>query len=270
MALSVSGLLMQTIFRNPLAGPYLLGVSSGASLGVALFMMGTAGGAALEILYSVGVAASAWIGSVLVLLVVMAVSARLKDIMAILILGMMLGSATSAFVSLLQFTSSESALKGYVLWGMGSVGGLSYGEVGILACSTLLGLMLALSMTRNLNLLLLGENYARVMGVPILRSRMIIFISTALLAGGVTAFCGPIAFVGTAAPHLARMIFRRADHGVLLPASLVMGVVMMLCCDLLSTLPWGDMVLPLNTTTSLMGIPIVIMVVVGSRKKRMF
>lgn len=269
IALAASGLLMQTVFRNPLAGPYVLGVSSGASLGVAVFLLGLPmlGGAGIA--RDLGVAVSAWIGAAAILLLVMAVSARIKDIMAVLILGMMFGSAASAFVDVLQYFSSDTALKGFVIWSMGSLGGLSHGQLLIMAVCVAGGLVLAAGSVKSLNLLLLGEGYARSMGVSVKRVRGVIFLATSLLAGSVTAFCGPIGFVGIAVPHIARMVFRRADHRVLLPASVLIGADMMLFCDLVSQLPGSDLILPLNTITALLGIPVVVMVVVNSKRGRM-
>lgn len=269
VALSASGLLMQTIFRNPLAGPYVLGVSSGASLGVAVFLLGLPmlGGAGIA--RDIGIAASAWIGAAAILLLVMAVSARIKDIMAVLILGMMFGSAASAFVDVLQYFSSDTALKGFVIWSMGSLGGLSDGQLLIMAVCVAGGLLLAAGSIKSLNLLLLGEGYARSMGISVGRVRGVIFLAASLLAGSVTAFCGPIGFVGIAVPHIARMVFRRADHRILLPASVLIGANMMLFCDLVSQLPGADLILPVNTITALLGIPVVVMVVVNSKRGRM-
>lgn len=269
VALSASGLLMQTIFRNPLAGPYVLGVSSGASLGVAVFLLGLPMLGAAGIGRDLGIAASAWIGAAAILLLVMAVSARIKDIMAVLILGMMFGSAASAFVDVLQYFSSDTALKGFVIWSMGSLGGLSDGQLLIMAVCVAGGLLLAAGSVKSLNLLLLGEGYARSMGVSVGRVRGVIFLATSLLAGSVTAFCGPIGFVGIAVPHIARMVFRRADHRILLPASVLIGGNMMLFCDLVSQLPGADLILPVNTITALLGIPVVVMVVVNSKRGRM-
>lgn len=266
-ALAASGLLMQTIFRNPLAGPYVLGVSSGASLGVAIFMLG-APLLGLGIAKDMGVALSAWIGASSILLLIMAVSSRIKDIMAILILGMMFGSAASAFVDVLQYFSSDAALKGFVIWAMGSLGALSGTQLLILWICTTIGVALSVWSIKSLNLLLLGENYARSMGLNVKLTRGIVFLATSLLAGGVTAFCGPIAFLGIAVPHIARMLFKRADHRVLLPASILIGADMMLLCDILAGVPGSELVLPINTVTALLGIPVVVMVVFNSRKER--
>lgn len=262
-ALAVSGLQMQTLFRNPLAGPYVLGVSSGASLGVAFFLLGAPllGLAATPSLQLLGTAGAAWIGSGLILMAVMALSRRIKDIMVILILGMMVGSAIGAVVEILQYLSSENALKSFVVWTMGSLGDVTAAQLQMVIPAIAIGLILSVALIKPLNLLLLGENYARTMGLNIARSRRVIFLSTVLLAGTVTAFCGPIGFVGLAVPHLARMLFAAADHRVLIPASMMSGAVVMLLCDIISK----TMALPINTVTALLGIPIVIFVVVRNR-----
>ena len=267
-ALSAGGLLMQTLFRNPLAGPYVLGVSSGASLGVAFFLLGFPILGAFGVARDIGVAAAAWLGAAAILLLVMAVSSRIRDIMAVLILGMMFGSAATAFVDLLQYFSSDSALKSFVIWSMGSLGGLSHGQLLILTVCVVGGLVMAALSVKPLNLLLLGEGYARSMGVSVKRVRLLLFLATALLAGSVTAFCGPIGFVRIAVPHVARMLFRRADHRILLPASVLIGANLMLFCDMVSQLPGTELILPVNTITALLGIPVVVMVVVNSKRGR--
>ena len=253
-ALSVSGLQMQTLFRNPLAGPYVLGISSGASLGVALVVLAGVGS-------SIGVAAAAWIGAAAVLLVIAAVGHRIKDIMVILILGMMLVSGIGSVVEILQYLSSEAALKSFVIWTMGSLGDVTGSRLALLLPVVTAGLVLAVAVIKPLNLLLLGENYARTMGLNIQRTRTLIFLSTVLLAGTVTAFCGPVGFIGLAVPHLARMFFASADHRILMPASMLAGAALLLVCDLVAKL----LALPINTITALMGIPVVIYVVVRNR-----
>lgn len=265
-ALSASGLAMQTLFRNPLAGPYVLGVSSGASLGVALFLLGAplldvAGGSMMQ---SVGLAGAAWIGSALILAMVLAVSRRIKDIMVILILGMMFSSAVDSVVQILQYLSNESALKAFVVWTMGSLGDVTGEQLVVLLPVVVVGLVLSVAAIKPLNLLLLGENYARTMGLNVRRSRMMILSATVLLAGTITAFCGPIGFIGLAVPHVARMVFSSADHRTLMPASMLLGAVVMLVCDLVSK----QLGFPINTITALLGIPIVVLVVV--RKKSLF
>ena len=262
-ALAASGLQMQTLFRNPLAGPYVLGISSGAGLGVALFLLGAPllGVSAHSFVQSLGIAGAAWLGAALVLLIVMAVSRRIKDIMVILILGMMFGSGVSSMVEILQYLSSEAALKSFVIWTMGSLGDVTGGNLALMLPVITAGLVLSIAVIKPLNLLLLGENYARTMGLNVQRTRTLLFLSTVLLAGTVTAFCGPVGFIGLAVPHLARMLFASADHRVLMPASMLSGAALLLVCDLISK----SLALPINTVTALMGIPVVIVVVVRNR-----
>jgi len=262
-ALAASGLQMQTLFRNPLAGPYVLGISSGAGLGVALFLLGAPllGVSAHSFVQSLSIAGAAWLGAALVLLIVMAVSRRIKDIMVILILGMMFGSGVSSMVEILQYLSSEAALKSFVIWTMGSLGDVTGGNLALMLPVITAGLALSVAVIKPLNLLLLGENYARTMGLNVQRTRTLLFLSTVLLAGTVTAFCGPVGFIGLAVPHLARMLFASADHRVLMPASMLSGAALLLVCDLISK----SLALPINTVTALMGIPVVIVVVVRNR-----
>lgn len=262
-ALSAAGLQMQTLFRNPLAGPYVLGVSAGAGLGVALFVLGAplSGIAAHTFVRALGMAGAAWIGSALILLLVMAVSRRIKDIMVLLILGMMLGSGIGSVVEILQYLSSEAALKSFIVWTMGSLGDVTTGQLSLLLPVVLAGLGLSVSLIKPLNLLLLGEHYARTSGLDIQRTRSLLLLSTVLLAGTITAFCGPIGFVGLAVPHLSRMLFRSADHRLLMPASMLGGAALLLLCDLVSKL----LALPINTITALTGIPVVIFVVLRNR-----
>ena len=262
-ALAVSGLQMQTLFRNPLAGPYVLGVSSGASLGVALFilgapMLGLTGHAWLS---SLGVAGAAWIGAAATLALVAAISTRIKDIMVILILGMMISSGVSAIVQILQYLSAEEALKSFVVWTMGSLGDVTATQLALLLPAVAAGAALGVAAIKSLNMLLLGENYARSMGLDLRRSRSIILLSTTLLAGTVTAFCGPIGFIGLAMPHVARVIFRNADHRTLMPAAALTGAASLLLCDMVAKL----LALPVNSITALRGIPVVIWVVVRNR-----
>lgn len=262
-ALAAGGLQMQTLFRNPLAGPYVLGVSSGAGLGVALFLLGAPllDVASHSFVRSLGIAGAAWIGAAAVLAVVMAVSRRIKDIMVILILGMMLGSGIGSVVEILQFLSNETALKSFVVWTMGSLGDVTGPQLALLAPAVAAGLALSVAVIKPLNLLLLGENYARTMGLNIQRTRTLIFAATVLLAGSVTAFCGPVGFIGLAVPHLVRMLFRSADHRILMPGTMLAGAGLLLVCDLMAKL----LALPINSITALMGIPVVIVVVVRNR-----
>ncbi len=256
-AISVSGLQMQTLFRNPLAGPYVLGISSGASLGVAIFLLGAPLLGLSPTMSSLGIAGAAWIGSAAVLFIVGAVASRIKDIMVILILGMMFSSGISAVVQILQYLSRDESLKAFVIWTMGSLVDVTATQLWILIPAVAVGMLLAIITIKPLNLLLFGEEYARTMGLDIRRSRALLFLSTTLLAGTVTAFCGPIGFIGLAMPHVTRMLFRTSDHRTLVPATLLSGAVILLICDIISKL----LTLPINSITALLGIPIVIAVV---------
>lgn len=267
--LAVSGMLMQTMFRNPLAGPYVLGLSSGASLGVALILMGASlfGGLASGLLmsnWSLVIASS--LGSLLVLLAVMIASIRLKDTMAILIIGLMFASLTSAVVSVLAYFSPAAQLQQYVFWSFGSVGNLTWSEVGVLGSFWVLGIILAVFCIKNLNSLLLGEQYARSLGVHIGRNRALLIISTSFLAGSITAFAGPIAFIGLAVPHLIRQVIPANDHRILLPSVVLGGALLMLVCDIVAQIPGSQHTLPINAITSLVGAPVVIWLLVRKRK----
>lgn len=260
-ALSVSGLQMQTLFRNPLAGPYVLGISSGASLGVAVFILGVPliGISASSVPF--GMAGAAWIGSALILVIIGLMSQRIKDIMVILILGMMFSSGVSAIVQVLQYLSHDEALKSFVIWTMGSLGEVTKPQLPILVGAVLIGLILSFVAVKPLNQLLLGEDYAQTMGMNIRQTRSILFFSTSLLAGTVTAFCGPIGFIGLAMPHVTRMMFDTSDHRVLVPGNILTGAFILILCDIISKI-W---LLPINAITSLLGIPIIVLIVLKNR-----
>lgn len=271
-ALSTVGLQMQTLFRNPLAGPYVLGVSSGASLGVSLMLMGLpllGISTSNPVVQSLGVAGAAWVGSAVIMVVVMVVTSRIKNIMTVLILGMMFGSAATALVEIMQYLSPEGAVKSFVVWTMGSLGGVTLSQLWIVVPVILVGLVLSVLLIKPLNILLLGENYARTMGLNIKRTRFMVTLTTVLLAGTVTAFCGPVGFVGLAVPHVARMLFKEADHRVLVPATMLCGTTIMLLCDIASSVPSSDLTLPINTVSALVGIPIVVVVIFRNRKMMM-
>lgn len=265
-ALSVSGLLMQTIFRNPLAGPFVLGISSGASLGVALVVLGSSAVGLSFWAGQLGMVLAAMLGSMLVLMLILAVSVRVRSIMTILILGMMFGSAASAITNILQFFSSETELKNYVLWTMGSVSGVSGDRLLLFAGLVLVGVILALMVARPLNVLSLGEGYAKSLGYGVMRIRVLVFVATSILAGVTTAFCGPIGFIGIAVPHIVKIALRTSSHSVLIPATLVAGIDMLLLCDILTQLPGTGLVLPINSVASLMGIPVVIYVIFNNKR----
>ena len=261
MAISVSGLQMQTLFRNPLAGPYVLGISSGASLGVALFLLGAPLLGLPPAFSSLGIAGAAWIGAAAILLVIAAVGNRIKDIMVILILGMMFSSGVSAVVQILQYLSKEESLKAFVIWTMGSLGDVTLSQLYIVIPAVGAGMLLAVLAIKPLNLLLFGEEYAVTMGLDLRKSRSLLFISTTLLAGTITAFCGPIGFIGLAMPHVTRMMFDSSDHRILVPGTLLSGGAVLLLCDIISKL----LTLPINAITALLGIPVVVWVVLKTK-----
>ena len=264
MALSVSGLQMQTVFRNPLAGPYVLGISAGASLGVAFMIMGTGNltGATANWL----VVLAAFLGATMVLLLIFVVSLRIKDVMTILILGIMFGSIISAFIGALQYFSNENMLKTFTVWTMGSLNGVSSEQLKVLAPCVIIGLSVSVFVIKPLNAMLLGENYARSIGVNIVAARLLIFFSTGLLASSVTAFCGPIGFVGIAVPHICRMLFRTADQRILVTGCILVGAIVMSISDIISLLPGNGIILPVNSVTALIGIPVVVWIVVRNHK----
>jgi iron complex transport system permease protein len=267
--LGISGLLMQTLFRNPLAGPFVLGISSGASLGVALVILGSGlfGGLFATVLiskWSIVIASS--LGSFLVLLAVLAVSSKVRDTMAILIIGLMFGSITAAVVSVLSYFSSAEQLQNYVFWGFGSLSNLSWEELSIFFIIYAVGIILSIISIKSLNSLLLGDNYAKSLGVNVTKNRLLIIVATSLIAGTITAFAGPIAFIGLAVPHLTRQIFKTSNHKVLLPAVFLFGGIVMLICDSIAQVPNSDYTLPINAITALVGAPVVIWLLVRQRK----
>lgn len=267
--LGLTGLLMQTLFRNPLAGPFVLGISSGASLGVALVILGSGflGGLFVDMLtnkWSIVIAAS--LGSFLVLLSVLAVSSKVRDTMAILIIGLMFGSITAAVVSVLSYFSSAEQLQQYIFWGFGSLSNLSWNEILVFLIIYCVGLSLSIISIKGLNSLLLGDNYAKSLGLNLKKNRLIIILATSLIAGTITAFAGPIAFIGLAIPHLTRQIFTSSNHKILLPAVCLFGAIVMLICDSISQVPGSDYMLPINAITALVGAPVVIWLLVRQRK----
>jgi iron complex transport system permease protein len=269
VALSLSGLQMQTVFRNPMAGPYVLGISSGASLGVAFVILGFSSHISPDSINGLGnwiLVAASWVGAGAVMMLIMVISSRVKDIMTILILGIMLSSGISAIVIIMQYFSNETMLKAYVLWTMGSLGNLTSGQLNVLLISVSAGVILSLFSSKMLNALLLGENYAGSIGLNVRFARIVIFICTSILAGSVTAFCGPIGFIGIAVPHIARILFKTSDHKILIPGTLLIGGTVMLMSDIISQLPGSENVLPVNAITSLIGIPVVIWVILRNRK----
>lgn len=267
--LSISGLLMQTLFKNPLAGPYVLGVSSGASLGAALYLMGASALSAflphwLMGNWSTTIAAS--IGSFTVLFIVAAVATRIKNTMALLIIGLMFGSLSSAIVSILAFFSSKESLQRFVFWTYGNLGNLRPSEIGILGLFVGIGSLLSILNTNALNTMLLGDDYAISLGVSLKKTHLTILITTGLIAGSITALVGPIAFLGLAVPHICRLIWDTSNHKILIPTCLIMGAIFMLISDSIAQLPGSANVLPINAVTALFGSPIVIWLLI--RKKQ--
>lgn len=269
MGLSISGLLMQTLFRNPLAGPYVLGLSSGASLGVAIVILGAAlmpPFLATFLVSSYGIVLASSLGSFAVLLAVLTVSHRLRDTMAILIVGLMFGSLTSAIVGTLTYFSTAEQLQKFTFWSLGNLGNLSWTAISILSSCVLIGLVLSLISVKPLNSLLLGENYAKSLGMNYKKARLIIIFATSILAGSITAFAGPVAFIGLAVPHIAKLVFQTSNHTILFWGTILFGALIMLICDSISQLPGSDITLPINAVTSIFGAPIVIWLLIRKRK----
>lgn len=265
-ALALGGLLMQTLFRNPLAGPDVLGLSSGASLAVAIVVM--AGGMGSFFSSSLSLALAATIGCTGIFLLVLAIAHRIRDNVSLLVIGLMIGAATSSIVSVLQFISRAEDIQYYLIWTFGSMSSLNWTEILILGIGIVIGLGIAIASIKPLNVWLLGDNYATSLGIQLRRSRLLIIIATSILTGVVTAFCGPIAFVGLAVPHLTRLVIDTTNHKTLIPAVVMTGGIIMLFCDILCRLPGNDFVLPINAVTALIGAPVVIWVIVRSKKIR--
>ena len=266
-ALSVSGLIMQTLFRNPLAGPYTLGVSSGASLGVALLTMcSTLLATQLSIVnaqFSMILPVAACIGATLVLLLVLAVSRRVTNNVSLLIVGLMFGSIAGALVSLLQNFANPDALKLFIVWTLGSLSSVGWSDMQLLIPILIAGMLFVLLALKPLNGLLLGEDYAKGLGIDVARTRLYIVLATGLLAGGVTAFCGPIAFVGVAVPHIARGLFKTSNHRLTIPASALLGACLLLLCDVLCSLFIYP--LPVSTVSALFGAPVIIWIILKNK-----
>jgi iron complex transport system permease protein len=262
--LSVGGLQMQTLFRNPLADPSILGITAGASLGVAAVMLTGGSMATLYAIKALGVSGSwliicaACVGAGAIMLFVLILSRRLRDNVMMLIVGIMIGSITLALISIWQYFSNPEEVKDYLLWNFGSLGGVTHVQLSILSVVVVIGLIVALLSAKMLDALLLGENYARSMGLSARKARTIIICSTSLLAGSITAFCGPIGFIGIAVPHIARFLFNTASHRILIPACCLIGTILLLLCDTFAQLPGSQTVLPINIITSIVGAPLVI------------
>lgn len=274
--LSVSGLQMQTLFRNPLAGPSVLGITAGASLGVALVMLSAGTITSLYTIKELGISGS-WLiilassaGAALIMIIIVGISSSLKDNVVVLIVGVMIGNITLSVISIWQYFSSPELIKDYLLWTFGSLGGVTGSQLLILAIVVFVGLLISFFSSKLLDALLLGDNYARSMGLTVQHARVLIIGSTSILAGGITAFCGPIGFIGIAVPHLARALFNTSNHRILIPACCLIGTVLMLICDIVAQLPGSQTVLPINVITALVGSPVVIWIIAGPTKLRGF
>jgi iron complex transport system permease protein len=270
-ALAVSGLMMQTLFRNPLAGPFVLGINSGASLGVALTVLavGTFSTntmlAGLGLIGSLGLVLSASIGSSLVLFLVLFVSRKLRNVMTLLIMGLLFGYAANALVSILMHFSSAERVQAYMLWTFGSFSSLTWDKMTIFLPVIGAGLLMTIALVKVLDGLLLGEHYAHSLGLRVKTARVFIIVITALLSGTVTAFCGPVGFIGIAIPHLARSIFNTSNHRILLPTTVLLGAIAALVADIVAQLPGSSAVLPLNAVTAIIGAPVVAWVILRRR-----
>jgi iron complex transport system permease protein len=264
-ALSLSGLLMQTYFRNALAGPYILGVSAGSGLGIALYTML---GALIGINFAdlgIGITLAGIIGGFSILLLVSLMSRYIGNGSMLLIVGLMLGSFASAAVSLLQYFSPSEAIKKYLLWTFGSLNSVTMDDLWLLIPIIMGIMLLTLVFTNSLNALLLGESEAQSLGIHIKRDKLILLLLSGTLAGIVTVYCGPIAFIGLAAPHLSRMMLKTVNHKILIPASILTGALLLLLCDIIAQLPGSDMQLPINAVTSIIGAPLVIYIIFQNR-----
>lgn len=261
-SLSVAGLMMQTLFRNPLAGPYILGVSSGASLGVALVTMVSSG-----IGYRVSeigmISGAAIVGSVLVMLLVMLIAKRIRSNVTLLIVGMMVGNIAGALVNMIQNFANPDSLKLFIVWTLGSLSGVGWNELPTLAIGVVIALVVVLLLIKPLNGLLLGEDYARGLGINVERTRWMMLVASCLLAGSVTAFCGPIAFIGVAVPHIARGVLGTSNHRLTVPASALIGANILLVCDILCNL--GTYALPISTMSALFGAPIILWIILKKK-----
>jgi iron complex transport system permease protein len=261
---------MQTLFRNPLAGPFVLGISSGASLGVALLILGTSFFGSFTFLtytnWSIAIASS--LGSFLVLSAVIFAANKVRNTMSILIIGLMFGSFTAAIISVLSYFSEAQQIQQYVFWSFGSLGNLSWDELSIFILIYLLGFAGVFAIIKPLNSFLLGEKYAKSLGINIKQSRIIILVITSLLTGVITAFSGPIAFIGLAVPHIAKLIFTTSNHKILIPATAITGAIVLLICDIIAQVPTSEYTLPINAITSLFGAPVVIWLLI--RKKKLY
>ncbi len=268
ISLALSGLYMQSVFRNPLAGPYVLGISSGSSLGVAIVILGTSlfGGISLNIIENLSISFAAFWGAFFVLGLVLIASRWIKDSLSILIIGLMMGSFSSAIVALLSYFSPAENLKKYLIWGMGNLSGVSEQMLVLVLISTVIGLGIGLYSTKGLNAFILGDTAAQSIGISIEKHRNLLFVATCLMTGSVTAAAGPIAFIGLSIPHISRIIFKSSDHRTLIPATILLGAISLLFCDIVASVPGSSIILPINSISSLIGAPIVIYLMLKKNK----
>lgn len=271
--ISIAGLQMQTLFKNPLAGPSVLGISHGASLGVAVFVLSSTAIFGIstnfqETLGSWGLVLFAIGGSFFVLFSVLFASARLSDNVTVLIVGMMFGFITGAVVNILQYFSDPELIQNFLVWTFGSLSGVTWSQLYMMGPIIVLMLLLSLIYSKQMNALLLGENYATGVGVNVSRTRVKLILITSVMAGTITAFTGPIAFIGVAVPHLARLLFRTSNHKVLIPATMMCGTMIMLICDIVSQLPGLQTTLPLNSITALFGAPVILAIIIKNKKMK--
>lgn len=273
-ALSLGGLHMQTLFRNPLAGPSVLGITSGASLGVAIVMLASGSAVSIFSLANAGflgswaIVMAAVVGAAMILGLVLLISLRIRDNVVVLIVGLMVGNVTIALVSIWQYFSEPEQIQEYLIWTFGSLGGVTQKHLLVLAICVGIGVVCSFALTKTLNILLLGENYAQSLGLTVSRARILIILVTSLLAGSITAFCGPIGFVGIAVPHLTRSLLNTSDHRLLVPACSILGAALMLICDIIAKVPGSHVTLPINAVTALIGAPVVIFVIVQRKNLR--
>ena len=271
-SLAVSGLLLQTLFQNPLAGPSILGVSDGANLGVALVILlsgGTVGSLSGIGIYF-GIILAAFMGALLILGTIIYFAGKVKNSVMLLIIGIMIGYLTSSIISILNYYASADKVFQFVMWGMGDYGAVSWDNMPYFAVFILLGLALSIALIKPLNALLLGENYAANLGVKVRKVRIIVLLCTGLLTAAVTAFCGPISFIGLSVPHIARLLLGSSNHKHLVPITILSGATISLLCSILTVVPWMDSIMPLNAITPLVGAPIIIYVIVNRKNIQYF
>ena len=270
-ALAACGLMMQTLFRNPLADPSILGISTGANLGVAIMVLSLNGSMVVGTImgYTANILA-AFVGALAVLLIILSLSGKIKNTAMLLIVGIMIGFMASSIISVLNFYASKENIQIFVLWGLGDFSNVTWNEMPSFAIASIIGIMVALLQIKPLNALLLGENYASNLGVNVKRARYSILLGAGLLIAAITAFCGPISFIGLAVPHVARMLLGTSNHKTLLPATILLGSVVALLCNLLTTLPGEGGIIPINAVTSMLGAPVVIYVIFNRRKLQYF